>query len=426
MPSTKMHTVAAPFHQGPVSTTIQSTTIQSTTIQPTTIQVAKPRLPNAASLLPYLEQIDRNAWYANHGPLALAFQARLADHWGVTPHDVVLVANATVGLTLLLRASGARPGSLCLMPSWTFAASAGAVRAAGLIPHFVDVSPDTWAPDPAVILSLAKRHEVGAILIVSPFGAPLDLPAWDEVQHATGIPVIIDGAASFDTLRQGGPMPPGRCPIAVSLHATKVFGVGEGGAVICRDPETMLQLRRFAQFGFSGSRDAVVPGINAKLSEYAAAVGLAGFDDWPATRANWAAIGRAYLSHLPRGVSLTPGFGDGWVSSTFSVVWPGLRPKLEAALNAKGISTLRWWGAGCHGQTAYESCPAEPLPVTERLARETIGLPFWQDLAPTQIEAVCNALARLVTPLPARATSKPARLKAPRANGRQLVQAGSH
>lgn len=365
---------------------------------PGTIQVAKPRLPDAEALLPYLRQIDRNAWYANHGPLALAFQARLAEHWGVTPPDVALVANATVGLTLLLRASGARPGTVCLMPSWTFVASAGAVEAAGLTPHFVDVCPQTWVPAPARILALAKRHEVGAILVVSPFGAPLDLPAWDAVQRETGIPVIIDGAAAFDTLRRDGPMPPAACPIAVSLHATKVFGVGEGGAVICRDPDMMLRLRRLSQFGFSGSRDAVMPGINAKLSEYAAAVGLAGLDEWSVTRANWAAIGRRYISQLPRGFALSPAFGDGWVTSTFSIVWPGLRPKLEAALNAQGIATLRWWGTGCHTQPAYHACPAEPLPVTERLARHTIGLPFWRDLGPAQIDTVCATLARFVPP----------------------------
>ena len=370
------------------------------TISPT-IQVAKPRLPNASALLPYLRQIDQNAWYANHGPLALAFQARLADHWGVGAQDVVLVSNATVGLTLLLRSSGARQGRICLMPSWTFVASAGAVEAAGLIPHFVDVCPRTWVPEPAQIIALAKRHDVGAVLIVSPFGAPLDLPAWDAVRRETGIPVIIDGAAAFDTLRHDGPMPPRECPIAISLHATKVFGVGEGGAVICRDPEVMLRIRRFSQFGFSGSREAVVPGINAKLSEYAAAVGLAGLDEWPATRANWAAISRRYISQLPRGLALSPAFGEGWVGSTFSVVWPALRPKLEASLNALGVSTLHWWSSGCHTQPAFVSCSAESLPVTERLARQTIGLPFWQDLDPAQIDAVCAALNRLVGNAPA-------------------------
>ena len=180
---------------------------------PSIIPVARPRLPSAARILPYLREIDDAGGYSNHGPLSRRFQAGLAAHWGVQAAEVALLCNATAALTLALLASGAAPGGRCLMPSWTFAASAGAVQAAGLVPHFVDVRADTWAPDPAEVQALAGQAGVSAILIVSPFGAPLDLPAWDKVQAATGVPVVIDGAAAFDTLRAGGPMAVGRCPV---------------------------------------------------------------------------------------------------------------------------------------------------------------------------------------------------------------------
>ncbi|GAC1346254.1 MAG: DegT/DnrJ/EryC1/StrS family aminotransferase [Acetobacteraceae bacterium] len=360
------------------------------------IQVARPRLPPAHSLLPYLREIDTNAWYANHGPLAQTLQQRLAAFWNLAAAEVALLSNATAGLTLALRASGARPGSRCLMPSWTFVASAGAVRAAGLIPHFVDVCPGSWAPDPAEILSLAARHDIGGILVVSPFGAPLDLAAWDAVQAATGLPVIIDGAAAFDTLRADGPMPALRCPVLVSLHATKVFGIGEGGALLCRDPELMQRVRALAQFGFSGTREAILPGINAKLSEYTAAVGLAGLDAWAETRARWDSATQRYRALLPDAIALPPAFGSSWVSSTLNVLWPEDRPDLTTALAAQGVATLRWWGPGCHAQPAFQSCPAEPLPVTELYARRAIGLPFWQDLSDAQIRQVCQATRRLL------------------------------
>jgi dTDP-4-amino-4,6-dideoxygalactose transaminase len=349
--------------------------------------VARPRLPSAARVLPYLREIDGNAWYTNHGPLTRRFQAGLAAHWGVEVGEVALLANATAALTLALLAAGAAPGSRCLMPSWTFAASAGAVHAAGLVPHFVDVQPGTWAPDPDRVRRLASAGGVGAILVVCPFGAPLDLPAWDAVQAATGVPVVVDAAAAFDTLRAGGPMRPGACPLAVSLHATKVFGIGEGGALICRDPALLERVRRLANFGFLGTREAVMPGLNAKLSEYAAAVGLAGLDTWRDTRARWSAATRAYLRGL-QGVEKSPGLGEGWVSSTLSVLLP------VGAAPLPGINTLRWWGSGCHAQPAYQSCPREDLPVTEDLARRCVGLPFWQDLPEADIAAVCAALPR--------------------------------
>ena len=354
------------------------------------LQVARPRLPPASAIMPYLRQIDRNAWYSNHGPLAQAFQARLADHWGLDRSEIVLLSSATSALTLTLVASGARPGSRCLMPSWTFIASAGAVTQAGLIPHFVDVCPETWVPDPAAVQALAAVHDVGAILVVSPFGAPLDLAAWDAVQRATGVPVVIDGAAAFDSLRIGGPMVTGNCPIVVSLHATKVFGIGEGGALLCRDPAIIERVRRLMQFGFLGTREATLPGVNAKLSEYAAAVGLAGLDHWAETRMRWQITTGRYLRSLPGTITPQPGFGAGWVTSTLNVVWPDDSPAPDTL---PGLDTLRWWGPGCHAHPAYSACPAEPLPVTRRLAPHVVGLPFWQDLGLPQIELVCTALA---------------------------------
>lgn len=359
----------------------------------TTLPVVRPRLPPAARVLPYLREIDANGWYSNHGPLTRRFQARQAGHWGIEAGQLTLLANATAALTLALLACGAAPGSRCLMPSWTFAASAGAVRAAGLVPHFTDVRRDTWAPDPAEVQALAMAGGVGAILVVAPFGAPLDVPAWDAVQAATGIPVVIDAAAAFDTLRAGGPMALGACPMAVSLHATKVFGIGEGGALLSRDPRQLERVRRLANFGFLGTREAALPGVNAKLSEYAAAIGLAGLDTWRDTRARWAAVTRSYRAGL-HGTEASPGFGTGWVGSTLNVLLPG------AAALPSGIGTLRWWGGGCHAQPAYRDCPRKPLPVTEDLARRCTGLPFWQDLPAAGIAVVCAALPRQDAPAP--------------------------
>ncbi len=368
------------------------------------LPVARPRLPPARDILPYLRKIDLAAWYSNHGPLARALQSRLAGYWGLPDGAVTLLSNATAALTLTLIASGARPGSRCLMPSWTFIASAGAVHAAGLVPHFVDVRPDTWAPDPAEVQALAERYDVGAILVVSPFGAPLDTQAWDKVQEATGLPVIIDAAAAFDTLRDGGPMTVGTCATVVSLHATKVFGVGEGGALLSRDPALLERVRRLAQFGFLGTREATTPGINAKLSEYAAAVGLAGLDSWADTRTRWSITTGCYVPRLRLvpGVKLSPGFGNRFVSSTATILWPTHHTAPLPALAAHGIASLRWWGDGCHAQPAYAHCPAEPLPVTEQLAARAVGLPFWQDLTPMQIDSVCIALLEAADPATAR------------------------
>ena len=357
------------------------------------IPVARPRLPPARAIMPYLRQIDTNRWYSNHGPLVRLFQSRLARHWGVGQSEVTLLSNATTALTLALLASGAPGGTRCLMPSWTFAATAGAAVQAGLVPHFVDVCPQRWTPRPDEIRLLAARYDVGAIMIVAPFGAPIDTAEWERVQADTGIPVVIDAAAAFDTIREGGSMPLRACATVVSLHATKVFGIGEGGALLSQDPAFMERVRRLAQFGFLGTREATLPGTNAKLSEYAAAVGLAGLDEWPETRARWyvaqAAYERCLLDMSP------PMTGDkAAVSSTYNVLCPRDAGGVMDTLASAGVATLQWWGAGCHAQPAFQAYPAEPLPVTRQLARHTIGLPFWQGMTSADIKVVCTAFDR--------------------------------
>lgn len=309
---------------------------------------------------------------------------------------VALVTSATTGITLALKAHGVRPGSHCLMPSWTFTASAAAVMAAHLQPHFVDVRADTWCPDPTEVETLARSPEIGAILIIVPFGAPLDLAIWDAIAARTGRPVIIDAAAAFDTLRADGPMPVGQCTVVVSLHATKVFGVGEGGAVLSRDPALAEHIRALARFGFSGSRSAQHPGINAKISEYTAAVGLAGLDLWPETRRAWQSVTNLYRTHLPSTLGLPPTFGEGWVSSTLTALWPGNAQTLAKDLAAQGIGTVSWWGTGCHTQPAYAASPQEALPLTEEYGRCAIGLPFWQGMGAGQVARVCTALQNLL------------------------------
>jgi dTDP-4-amino-4,6-dideoxygalactose transaminase len=114
----------------------------------TRLPVAHPRMPRAAALLPYLERIDANRNYTNFGPLVTELEARLAKRLGVDPGCLVSVANATAGLTLALRsAAGDRPG-VCLIPAWTFVATAHAVAAAGFTPHLADVDEDSWALTP--------------------------------------------------------------------------------------------------------------------------------------------------------------------------------------------------------------------------------------------------------------------------------------
>ena len=360
---------------------------------PGPVPVARPLMPPLSAIAPYIEQVDALRWYTNFGPLAQALEARLVQRFP-RPTSIVTTTNGTQALTLALQAMDTRPGSLCVLPSWTFAATAHAVMAAGLVPWFVDVDPETGVLDAAHVAErlAAAPGPVAALVPVALFGQPFDFAPWTALRAKTSVPVLVDAAASFDTLTEA-PL-----PTMVSLHATKLVSTGEGGMLASEDPALIERLRKMTNFGFWGSREAQLPGGNAKLSEYSAAVGLASLDQWPARRAALAAraqLMRAALIKAPW-IRFQPGWGLDWISSTCCVRIEGRdAADIERRLADQGVATRRWWGDGCHAQAAFRALPTDPLPATEALARSTLGLPFFADMTHDDINRVSRAILDL-------------------------------
>jgi len=174
-----------------------------------------------------------------------------------------------------------------------------------------------------------------------------------------------------------------------------VLGVGEGGFVMSRSPELVAATRLRANFGFSGSRIAQVVGTNGKLSEYAAALGLAGLDEWPARQAAFRRAALRYCMNLvDQPVTLPHGWGVSWQSTTCVVrlVDPSrLAPVLDA-LHRAGVETRAWWGRGMHTHPAFADYPRLALHMTGQLAETTLGLPFFIDMTDDEIDLVCQAL----------------------------------
>ncbi|HEX2817021.1 MAG TPA: DegT/DnrJ/EryC1/StrS family aminotransferase [Phenylobacterium sp.] len=361
-------------------------------VAPATVPVARPRLPNAEAILPYLQQIDEARWYSNFGPLLTGLEQRLADRFAA-PTQVITVTNATQALTLALQAMDLAPGGHVVLPAWTFVATAHAVVQAGLKPWFVDVDPATWMLDPARVAALSPdlSRQVVAVIPVCAFGAMPDIDAWLAFRETTGVPVLIDAAAAFDTLHDA------RLPAVVSLHATKVLGLGEGGYLATEDAALAHRVRLATTFGFYGSRDSQIAATNAKLSEYAAAVGQAALDNWPGDRLRWMRTAqhlRIALIGRPE-VRFQDGWGSDWVTSVCTVGLPrGSAAAVAAFLREVGVDTRQWWGDGCHTSTAFRECRREPLGFTDHLACSTLGLPFSIDMDADEIARVAAALDR--------------------------------
>jgi dTDP-4-amino-4,6-dideoxygalactose transaminase len=355
------------------------------------LRIMRPKLPSADRLTPYLKSIDASRTYSNFGPLALSLEDRLSEHYGLIQGTVTTAANATLGLAIALAAQRPPPGSLCAIPAWTFVASAHAALMAGLVPYFVDVEPETWAIDANKLADDLARAPapIGAVMPVAPFGMPLDLAGWEAFRSRTGLAVVIDAAAAFDSVI------PGAVPSVVSLHATKVLGIGEGGFVVSTDTSLGRELRMRANFGFHGDRQAQTAAFNAKLSEYHAAVGHAALDEWEQTRADWNDAINEYRHalHGANCVSLQRGFGETWVGSTCLLGFDQpMADRIERSFACHDIETRRWWGAGAHTHPATLSFPRAELPITGRLADSTLAVPLYRDICAASTSRVVEVV----------------------------------
>lgn len=368
--------------------------LEATSAAPATVAVARPRLPTAEAIFPYLQRIDEARWYSNFGPLVTEFEDRVTGRFQPGT-QVVTCINATQALTITLQCLDLPPGGVVVLPAWTFVATAHAVMQAGLSPWFVDVDPETWMLDPAEVMAQARRlsGEVCAVIPVCAFGQLPDLARWREFRDETRVPVLIDAAAAFDTIHDA------RLPVCVSLHATKVLGLGEGGFMATEDAALALKFRQLTTYGFHGSRDSQVVATNAKLSEYAAAVGLAALDAWPGDRLRFmrtAQLLRIALIGLPQ-VRFQDGWGSDWVTSVCTVGLPDRSAeRVAAALAEDGVDTRHWWGRGCHTSQAFAHCRRDDLAVTERLGASTLGLPFSIDMSPDEIGRIAASLTRVL------------------------------
>ena len=357
------------------------------------IRIMAPSMPPPDAIVPLLHEIEQTGIYTNYGPLDRRLRTALAAMCGVPA--AVLTSSGTTAIELALRALTDGSGT-CLMPSFTFVATAHAVVNAGLTPFLLDVDPATFTLTPDIVEEAIGGMSAppAAVVVVSAFGAPLDPEPWSRLQKKHGIPVVFDAAAAATTIH--GVADVAHC---ISLHATKLPGMGEGGAILLSDPELASRISAMTGFGFGvkgagDPREAAVRGGNYRVSEYAAAVGLAALDDLPRAKERAFAVARDYRDALAgRQSTLQDGFATEWVSSTLNVLVPeGEREATIATLEREGIPWRHWWGLGCHRHPAFADLERMDLSETDRIAPRVLGLPFHNSLEADDIARVAQCL----------------------------------
>ena len=233
------------------------------------LYVTQPFLPPLAEFVSYLEQIWDSKILTNGGPLHQQLEEALCRFLGV--EHIALFTNGTIALVTALQ-SLRITGEVITTP-YSFVATAHSLLWNGIKPVFVDIDRRTLNLDPTHIEAAITPHTT-AIMPVHCYGQPCDVDAIQRIADNYNLKVIYDAAHAFGVQYQGSSVLKHGDLSVLSFHATKVFNTFEGGAIVCPDAKTKLRIDQLKNFGIVDETTVVAPGINGKMSEVNAAMGL--------------------------------------------------------------------------------------------------------------------------------------------------------
>jgi len=387
--------------------------IHSTSRQ--TIPYLIPDMPEYYQLARYLQSTDKKHWYSNFGPLVNELELGILDRFfpGVDKERLITCSSGTAAIELAIKSLSLPAGSSILVPSFTFPATVTAIVNCGHNPVFCDVDEKSWQMTPEIAYDAMSFVEFHGVLPVATMGMPQDIDGWEQFARDTQLPVIIDAAPAIESQKVSTEL-----TVCFSLHATKAFGVGEGGFVIYPSQEEAARGKKLSNFGFSAGVIEEV-GSNYKLSEYHAAVGLAQLERWQEVVDRRDAIRRYYqsametikswvffqshsnespggdISYLQRAVfysSCVIGIRDTRRKDNHDVVNALLQLGIEARPWYKPIhqhpAFCEYQLMGQHG----EAC----LSVTNTLGKTLFSLPFHNFLVNEDIDYIVNGTKKSI------------------------------
>jgi dTDP-4-amino-4,6-dideoxygalactose transaminase len=365
------------------------------------LHVGCPNIGDKNTFFRLASEVFERRWLTNNGPLVQDFERRIAEHLGVK--HCVAMCNGTVALEIAIRAL-ALEGEV-IVPAYTFIATAHALWWQGITPVFADIDPVTHTLDPAAVRRMITPRTTG-VIAVHLWGRPAPINELQEIAEEHELELLCDAAHAFGC-SYGNRMIGGFGRVEVlSFHATKFFNTFEGGAVTTNDDALAGAMRLMRNFGFAGCDNVIHAGVNGKMTEICAAMGLANLetidDVIDANRRNYEAYRDAF-STIP-GLSLfahEPRERNNYQYIVLEVARPyrASRDELVAALQAENILARKYFWPGCHRMKPYRNLFPHAglvLPNTNMVADRVIVLPTGATLPCGAIETirdVCVALA---------------------------------
>ena len=361
------------------------------------IYVAKPSLPPLEDMQKILADIWERGTLTNNGPLHKELEKKLCEYLGV--EFISLFSNGTQALITSLKALNVK-GEVITTP-YSFVATSHSLLWSNITPVFVDIDPDTFNLDPNKI-ETAITDKTTAIMPVHCYGIPCDVDRIESIAAKYELKVIYDAAHSFGVECHCGSLLNHGDLSVVSFHATKVFNTFEGGAIISKNKRTKANIDRLKNFGFVSETEVMGIGLNGKMNEFQAAVGILQLKTIDADITKRGRIAEIYRKLIDKieGIeyaSLASILRQN--NSYFPIlVKPSYkleRDQLYNKLKSQGIHARRYFYPLITNLPMYRemaSACLENLPIANKIAEQVICLPIYPELKQSDINRIINAL----------------------------------
>lgn len=351
------------------------------------INVTKTYLPPLTLYDKYLKQIWKKGWITNHGPLVNQLERKLEKYLGVK--HLAIVANGTIALQIAIKALDLE-GEIITTP-FSYVATTSSIVWSGCQPIFVDINPKTFCLDPGLI-SRSVSEKTSAIVATHVYGNPCDIIAIGEIAHKNKLKIIYDAAHAFGVKYQGESILNFGDISILSFHATKLFHTIEGGALVTNDTEVFKKILYMRNFGHKLPDDFWGVGINGKVSEFQAAMGLCVLPKVKTHIQKRKKISNLYNKLLKDDLvklQIRPGIEHNY--SYYPIIFSSEEKLLRAvtALNKKKIYPRRYFYPAL---TKLNYVGLQKSPVAEDIASRVLCLPFYENLKFSEAKMIAHTI----------------------------------
>lgn len=356
------------------------------------INVTRTYLPNKERYLYYLDRIYENGWVTNNGPLVQELERKLADYLGVK--NLILVANGTLGLEIAYRVLEIK--NFVVTTPFSFVATVSSLVANGLHPIFADINPNTFNIEPANIKQSITRNTT-AILGVHVFGNSCEIDEIQQIANEYGIKVIYDAAHAFGVKYKNKSILTYGDVSVISFHATKLFHTVEGGAVIVNNDDLVEKARYLINFGIKNTDEIPELGINAKMNEFEAAMGLCVLEDIDKILEKRKSIYNTYYDELKEFLQfqqLNPNATYNYSYCPVVFESEDVLLKVLRKLNERNIYPRRYFYPSLDTLNYIE--PKQYMPISRDISKRILCLPTFFELKEEEQELIIKTIKEVI------------------------------